>query len=152
MLEVVEVGGGAAAAVKICVIFVLKDIAMVYTGVCCSSAVYKIDESGRLLLYQKLPTRGAVSVTTFTAKMDGSSTNASYLVIANNRDNAGNIEQDVVIYGWHNITEQFRPIQTIPATDVQKVHAFEAAKSLLVNNLATGMWLSFYYYLLIIIL
>jgi len=95
----------------------------------CSSAVYKLDESNNLLLYQKLPTRGAVSIATFTAKIDGSATNATYLVIANSRDNVGNIEQDVVIYGWHDVTEQFRPVQTIPTVDVQKVHAFTAAES-----------------------
>ena len=50
-------------------------------------------------------------------------------MIANSRDNVGNIEQDVVIYGWHDVTEQFRPVQTIPTVDVQKVHAFTAAES-----------------------
>jgi len=98
-------------------------------ALCCSSTVYKIDESNRLVLYQKLPTKGATSVTTFTSTQlsASSAVNATYLVIANSRDNSGNIEQDVVIYGWHNITEQFQPMQRIPATDVQIVHAFEAA-------------------------
>jgi len=96
--------------------------------------VYKINKNNRLLLYQKLPTRGAVSTATFTAK------NYTYLVIANSRNNVGNIEQDVVIYGWHNVTEQFRPVQTIPASDVQRVHAFTAAaESHTVNQSDTGM-------------
>jgi len=68
-------------------------------------------------------------MTAFTAETDGSTANATYLVIANNRDNRGNIEQDVVIYGWHNVTEQFRPVQTIPTVDVQRVHVFTAAES-----------------------
>ena len=99
----------------------------------CSSAVYKVNENSQLLLYQKLPTRGAVSVTTFTTK------NTTYLVIANSRDNAGNIEQDVVIYGWHDVTEQFRPIQTILTVDVRRVHAFTAAEPHLVSHSARGM-------------
>jgi len=105
----------------------------------CSSAVYNIGANSRLRLYQKLPTQGAISMTAFSAKMDGSAANATYLVIANSRDNVGNIEQDVVVYGWHNITEQFRPIQTIPTVDVQRVHAFTPAQSQLVNQSARGI-------------
>jgi len=86
-----------------------------------------VGQNNHLLLYQKLQTRGAVSVTTFTINMGSSGANAIYLVIANNRNNVGNIEQDVVVYGWHNITEQFRPIQTIAVVDVKKVHAFTSA-------------------------
>jgi len=71
--------------------------------------------------------------------MDSSAINSTYLVIANSRDNIGNIEQDVVIYGWHNLTEQFRPMQTIPTIDVQRVHAFTAAESHLVNQSARGI-------------
>jgi len=109
---------------------------------CCSSAVYKIDERNDLLLYQKLPTRGAVSTTTFTANVDGSAANATYLVIANNRNNAGNIEQDVVIYGWYNVTEQFRPMQTIPTVDVQRVHAFTATESQSARGMSLSLSLS----------
>ena len=105
----------------------------------CSSAVYKIDENNHLLLYQKLRTRGAISITTFTTKMDGSATNATYLVIANNRNNIGSIEQDVVIYGWHDVTEQFRPVQTISTVDVQRVHVFTAVETYLENHSARGM-------------
>jgi len=68
-------------------------------------------------------------MTAFTAKMDSSATNSTYLVIANGRDNVGNIEQDIVVYGWHDITEQFQPQQMIPTVDVQRVHAFRAAES-----------------------
>jgi len=96
---------------------------------CCSSTVYKIDANSRLVLYQKLPTKGATSISTFTSAKPatgGSAVNATYLVMANSRDNAGNIKQDVLIYGWHNITEQFEPVQEIPVADVQKVHAFES--------------------------
>jgi len=78
-------------------------------------------------------------MTAFTAKMDNSAANATYLVIANSRDNSGNIEQNVVIYGWHNITEQFRPIQTIPTVDVQRVHAFTAAESQRMNHSTRGI-------------
>jgi len=52
--------------------------------------------------------------------------NSTYLVVANSHDNAGNTAQDVVIYGWHAVRKQFRPIQTIRTVDVQKVHAFTA--------------------------
>ena len=105
----------------------------------CSSVVYNVDANNRLRLYQKLPTRGAVSMTSFAAKIDSSAADATYLVVANSRDNVGNIEQDVVIYGWHNLTEQFRPIQTIPTVDVQRVHAFTAAVSQSVNQSSRGI-------------
>ena len=76
------------------------------------------------MLYQKIPTRGATSLAAFN-----SAANATYLVIANSRDNAGNIEQDVVIYGWHDLTRQFRAVQRISALNVHRVDSFTAAVS-----------------------
>lgn len=76
-------------------------------------------DDGSLTLYQKLTTLGAVDVTAFVT-----SDKNIYLVIANNRDNLGNVQQTINVYLWSSLLSQFQSTQSIPCNDVQHVYSF----------------------------
>ena len=89
---------------------------MVYS----SSVVYRIDDTGSLIIHQKLSTKGAVDLTIFTT-----SSASLYLVMANSRDDAGSLSQVVVVYVMNPASQMFEVFQNIPFVNVLHVHSFK---------------------------
>ena len=77
--------------------------------------LYYLDSNSIWNVHQHMQTKGAIDAEFFH------SGSATYLAIANNRDNAGNFQQSVHVYVYNRATGQFEMVQNIPTIDVQTV-------------------------------
>ena len=84
----------------------------------CSSLVYRLDANNRFTVHQRIPTRGAVDVTSFHIGSD------SYVVLANGQDDASRHHQTAVVYVWSRLTQLFSPVQEIAVAYVGAVQSF----------------------------
>lgn len=78
----------------------------------------RFDSSEGFVVHQQLLTKGAISVTSFVASTD------SYLIIANEQNNFGDLDQSVDVYSWNVVTKMFVLIQKLPVMDIKHVHVF----------------------------
>lgn len=85
---------------------------------------------GTLSLYQRIATSGAIDLAHFTL-----SNNNTYLVIANGRDNTGNVQRNVQVYLWNRVQGLFQISQSIPAYDVRHIYSFQMN-----NNSMISQW------------
>jgi len=84
----------------------------------CRSTLLRFDSSEGFVVHQQLLTKGAISVTSFVASTD------SYLIIANEQNNFGDLDQSVDVYSWNVVTKMFVLIQKLPVMDIKHVHVF----------------------------
>lgn len=91
-----------------------------------------MDANNRFTIHQQIPSKGAVSVATFTKDKK------YFMVICNERDTTGVYEQKSVVYTWDVDSSMFSPIQEIDTVACQKVHMFTASNGLCmyINNIS----------------
>ena len=100
----------------------------------------QFDSDKGFVVHQQLITKGVISVTSFSTVMD------TYLIIANEQNNFGDLDQNIEVYSWNSATRKFVLIQKLLTVGVQHVHVFyleETAKCKL--NIISRFNLQFIY-------
>ncbi|XP_014662998.1 PREDICTED: G-protein coupled receptor 98-like isoform X2 [Priapulus caudatus] len=91
------------------------------------SMVYKwVPERNQFDVHQRIPTKGAISVTYFVIAGQG------HLLIGNSRDDSDVTQLNSTVYRFKSSTKLFMPIQYIPTHGVQTVHSFTTYETVFV--------------------
>ncbi|XP_053406314.1 adhesion G-protein coupled receptor V1-like [Mercenaria mercenaria] len=83
------------------------------------SRLYRVEDTGQLIVLQNLDSRGATDVVYFNRN------NIHYIVIANSQDNGGNTEVNTDIWRWEPGTKRFSKVSTLRTLGASSLAVFE---------------------------